>query len=258
MSSLLNKKNLKEKTKTENGISNQNIENEISEEKEQNVSNLTNIKVFNGLVKEEKDVFKKLNKKSTNKNTKNNKDLDSFFNDKKMIDLNYISFGDCDNLFINNLPKESKKIEKLENNNKEINIENIKKQKNIVEERLLNKSNQSKNINKSKNIINEFMPNQNQFRKTIVERNEKESKNYFRISDIKKGEALLVTHNDIIFSFPACLLPKGAKLGDSFSLEIKSFDSNFKKKEFDEIEQIQKKYTEQENNIINNMNKESK
>lgn len=258
MSSLLNKKNLKEKTKTENGISTKNIENEISEEKEQNVSNLTNIKVFNGLVKEEKDVFKNLNKKNTNKNTKNNKDLDSYFNDKKIIDLNYISFGDCDNLFINNLPKDSKKIEKQENINKEIKIENKNKQKNIVEERLLNKNNQSKNINKSKGLINEFMPSQNHLKKIIVERNEKESKNSFRISDIKKGEALLVTHNDIIFSFPACLLPKGAKLGDTFSLEIKSFDSNFKNKEFNEIEQIQKKYAAQENNIINNQNDASK
>ena len=254
MSSLLGKKNLKEKTKKENGISTQKDENEISEEKEQNVSNLTNIKVFNGLVKEEKDVFKNLNKKNTNKNTKNNKDLDSYFNDKKIIDLNYISFGDCDNLFINNLPKESKKIEKQEKNNKEIDKEKINKQKNIVEERLLNKGNQSNNIKKSKDLINEFMPNQNHLRKILVERNEKESKNSFRISDIKKGEALLVTYNDIIFSFPACLLPKGAKLGDTFSLEIKSFDSNYKNKEFNEIEQIQKKYAEQENNIINNMN----
>ena len=98
------------------------------------------------------------------------------------------------------------------------------------------------------------MPNQNHSRKILVERNEKESKNSFRISDIKKGEALLVTHNDIIFSFPACLLPKRAKLGDTFSLDIKSFDSNYKNKEFNEIEQIQKKYAAQENNIINNMN----
>ena len=161
MSLLLNKNNFKEKTKTENGISSENIEKEIIEEKEQNVSKLTNIKVFNGLVNGEKDVFSKLNKKNTNKNTKNNKDLDSYLNEKN-IDLNYISFGDCDNLFINNLPKESKKIEKQENNNKSdkekenyssykrdifnnnnkdniLNYDNQKKQKNIVEERLLNK-----------------------------------------------------------------------------------------------------------------------
>ena len=80
------------------------------------------------------------------------------------------------------------------------------------------------------------------FKKPLVERNERESKNIFKISDIKKGEALIITNNDIIFSFPACLLPKGAKLGDTFSLEIKSFENNYKNKEFEEIEQIQKKY----------------
>ena len=101
----LKKQNLIGKSKTENGISSQEIDKEILEEKEHNVSNLTNIKVFNGLVKEEKDVFKKLNNKNSNKNTKNKKDLDSYFNDNKIIDLNYISFGDCDNLFVNNLPK---------------------------------------------------------------------------------------------------------------------------------------------------------
>ena len=264
MSLLLNKNNFKEKTKTENGISSENIEKEIIEEKEQNVSKLTNIKVFNGLVNGEKDVFSKLNKKNTNKNTKNNKDLDSYLNEKN-IDLNYISFGDCDNLFINNLPKESKKIEKQENNNKSdkekenyssykrdifnnnnkdniLNYDNQKKQKNIVEERLLNKGFQSKNNNKSKDLFNEFIPKQNMFKKSLVERNERESKNIFKISDIKKGEALIITNNDIIFSFPACLLPKGAKLGDTFSLEIKSFENNYKNKEFEEIEQIQKKY----------------
>ena len=264
MSLLLNKNIFKEKTKTENGISSENIEKEIIEEKEQNVSKLTNIKVFNGLVNGEKDVFSKLNKKNTNKNTKNNKDLDSYLNEKN-IDLNYISFGDCDNLFINNLPKESKKIEKQENNNKSdkekenyssykrdifnnnnkdniLNYDNQKKQKNIVEERLLNKGFQSKNNNKSKNLFNEFIPKQNMFKKPLVERNERESKNIFKISDIKKGEALIITNNDIIFSFPACLLPKGAKLGDTFSLEIKSFENNYKNKEFEEIEQIQKKY----------------
>ena len=162
--SLLNKKNLKERAKTENGISSENVEKEkeTTEEKEQNVSKLTNMKVFNGLVKEEKDVFKSLNKKNTNKNTKNKNDLDSFFKDKKNIDLNYISFGDCDNLFVNNLPKEEKIKEKQNikekdkfipfkkelNDNKNNIYENKKIQKNIVEERLLNKNSQTKNLNK--------------------------------------------------------------------------------------------------------------
>ena len=108
----LNKQNLIEKSRTENGISSQNLEKDLLEEKEHNISNLTNIKVFNGLIREEKDIFKNLNKKNSNKNTKNKKDLDSYFNDKKNIDLNYISYGGCDNLFINNIPIESKTIEK--------------------------------------------------------------------------------------------------------------------------------------------------
>ena len=82
----------------------------------------------------------------------------------------------------------------------------------------------------------------------LREKKEKEIKNYFKISDIKKGEALLVTHDDIVFSFPACLLPRGAKLGETFSLEIKLFDKNYNNKEKEEIEQIQKKYINTENN----------
>ena len=242
----LNKQNLIEKSRTENGISSQNLEKDLLEEKEHNISNLTNIKVFNGLIREEKDIFKNLNKKNSNKNTKNKKDFDSYFNDKKNnIDLNYISFGDCDNLFVNNLPKESNKPEKQEFINKDINnnYENKKNQKNIVEERLLNnKNSQIKYLNKSKDLFNEFMPNQNVIKKTNMERNQ--TKNYFKISELKKGQALVITNDDIIFSLPACLLPKEAKLGDTFSLEIKLFDNVIKKKELEEIGNIQKKYSE--------------
>ena len=220
----LYKQNLIEKSKIENGLSSQNYQKDLLEEKEHNISNLTNIKVFNGLVKEEKDIFKNLNNKNSNKNTKNKKDLDSYFNDKKNIDLNYISFGDCDNLFINNIPKESKKIEKQINKD----FENKNKQKIIVEERLLNNNNQIKNLNKSKELFNEFIPNKNILKKTSIEKNQ--TNNFFKISEIKKGEALVVTKDDIIFSLPACLLPKEAKLGDTFSLEIKLFNNEIKKK----------------------------
>ena len=244
----LNKKNVIEKSKTENGLSSQNYEKDLLEEKEHNISNLTNIKVFNGLVKEEKDIFKNLNNKNTNKNTKNKKDLDSYFNDKKNIDLNYISFGDCDNLFINNIPKESKKIEKQINKD----FENKNKQKIIVEERLLNNNNQIKNLNKSKELFNEFIPNKNILKKTSIEKNQ--TNNFFKISEIKKGEALVVTNDDIIFSLPACLLPKEAKLGDTFSLEIKLFNNEIKQKELEEIGLIQKKYSEK----IIDENQESK
>ena len=235
-------------SKIENGLSSQNYQKDLLEEKEHNISNLTNIKVFNGLVKEEKDIFKNLNNKNSNKNTKNKKDLDSYFNDKKNIDLNYISFGDCDNLFINNIPKESKKIEKQINKD----FENKNKQKIIVEERLLNNNNQIKNLNKSKELFNEFIPNKNILKKTSIEKNQ--TNNFFKISEIKKGEALVVTNNDIIFSLPACLLPKEAKLGDTFSLEIKLFNNEIKQKELEEIGLIQKKYSEK----IIDENQESK
>ena len=244
----LYKQNLIEKSKIENGLSSQNYQKDLLEEKEHNISNLTNIKVFNGLVKEEKDIFKNLNNKNTNKNTKNKKDLDSYFNDKKNIDLNYISFGDCDNLFINNIPKESKKIEKQINKD----FENKNKQKIIVEERLLNNNNQIKNLNKSKELFNEFIPNKNILKKTSIEKNQ--TNNFFKISEIKKGEALVVTKDDIIFSLPACLLPKEAKLGDTFSLEIKLFNNEIKQKELEEIGLIQKKYSEK----IIDENQESK
>ena len=244
----LYKQNAIEKSKIENGLSSQNYQKDLLEEKEHNISNLTNIKVFNGLVKEEKDIFKNLNNKNTNKNTKNKKDLDSYFNDKKNIDLNYISFGDCDNLFINNIPKESKKIEKQINKD----FENKNKQKIIVEERLLNNNNQIKNLNKSKELFNEFIPNKNILKKTSIEKNQ--TNNFFKISEIKKGEALVVTNNDIIFSLPACLLPKEAKLGDTFSLEIKLFNNEIKQKELEEIGLIQKKYSEK----IIDENQESK
>jgi len=244
----LYKQNMIEKSKIENGLSSQNYQKDLLEEKEHNISNLTNIKVFNGLVKEEKDIFKNLNNKNSNKNTKNKKDLDSYFNDKKNIDLNYISFGDCDNLFINNIPKESKKIEKQINKD----FENKNKQKIIVEERLLNNNNQIKNLNKSKELFNEFIPNKNILKKTSIEKNQ--TNNFFKISEIKKGEALVVTKDDIIFSLPACLLPKEAKLGDTFSLEIKLFNKEIKQKELEEIGLIQKKYSEK----IIDENQESK
>ena len=244
----LYKQNVIGESKIENGLSSQNYQKDLLEEKEHNISNLTNIKVFNGLVKEEKDIFKNLNNKNSNKNTKNKKDLDSYFNDKKNIDLNYISFGDCDNLFINNIPKESKKIEKQINKD----FENKNKQKIIVEERLLNNNNQIKNLNKSKELFNEFTPNKNILKKTSIEKNQ--TNNFFKISEIKKGEALVVTNDDIIFSLPACLLPKEAKLGDTFSLEIKLFNNEIKQKELEEIGLIQKKYSEK----IIDENQESK
>ena len=47
-----------EKSKIENGLSSQYYEKDLLEEKEHNISNLTNIKAFNSLVKQEKDNLK--------------------------------------------------------------------------------------------------------------------------------------------------------------------------------------------------------
>lgn len=282
MSLLINKeKNEKEKIKEENGNNISNIEKDVSEEKEADVSNLTNIKVFNGLIQEQNNIFKKLNKnnnnnlnlntKNSNKNTKNN--LDVYLNDKKMVDLNYISFGDCDNLFINNInnkvntedknnKKESKNKDKKERHsnhskskskkskhsnskkhyNQKINNFNCKIQKKYVEEMLTNdssKSTKAMSFNDPKEINNS---NKEKIYKEIIEKKEKESKNYFKISSIKNGVALVVTGDDIVFTFPAYLLPVGAKLGESFSLEIKLFNNIYNKKEIEEIEAIQKKF----------------
>ena len=290
MSSLIKEKKEREKSKEENGNSKSKISKEQIDEKEEVSSNLTNLKVFNGLI-EEDNIFKNLNK--TNKNSKDNvnsnknnkNDLYVYFNNNKMIDLNYISFGDCDNLFVNNIntkkdifDKKNKKDSKNKKNNNSnnsksknkktkhshtkrhynnincnsnTNINNIKIQKKYVEEILTNdynKMHKTMSFNEPKEIKNESMFNLD---KKIIETNDKKSKNFFKISSIKNGIALLVTENDVVFTYPAYLLPKGAKLGETFSLEIKLFEKKFDKKRTDEILQIQKKYSYNEIGINN-------
>ena len=290
MSLLINKdseKNEKEKGKEENGNLSLNFQKEKLEEKEEDTSNLTNIKVFNGLI-EEDNVFKKLNKinKNANINNQNNnkKDIDVYLNDNKMIDLNYISFGDCDNLFVNNNTKKNiehkkhkkdsknkdkkdkdkdrdkssshskskskKKHSHSKHNNINNNIKNIKVQKKSIEEILTNDSNkrhQTMSFNEPNEIkdekINNNLKDNNVTYNEVIERKEKECRNYFKISSIKNGTALVVTGDDMVFLFPAYLLPKGAKLGESFTLEIKLFDNNYSKKVKEEILQIQNKYS---------------
>ena len=201
-----------------------------------------------------------------------------------MIDLNYISFGDCDNIFINNLntnkniedkrtKKESKNKEKEKSKEKEKdkdknsnhsknkskknrhnhskkkyelmkdkNSNNIKIEKKYIEEILTNdnsKTTKTMSFNDPKEIKEKNMA-KNNINDEKIERKEKECKNYFKISSIKNGVALVVTGDDAIFTFPAYLLPKGAKLGESFTLDIKLYDIN--KNSEKEIEEIQKKY----------------
>ena len=92
-----------------------------------------------------------------------------------------------------------------------------------------------------------------EIKKDIV-RNYWESKNYFKISEINKGNAVLVSEDDNIINFPAFLLPKGAKLCETYTFEIKSMDKGFiyKNKKANEIDHIQKKYLNLENNDNNN------
>ena len=294
MSLLIKEKNEREKPKEENGKSNLNNSKNHIDEKEEVSSNITNLKVFNGLL-EEDNIFKNLN--TTNKNSKSNinanknnkNDLDVYFNNNKMIDLNYISFGDCDNLFVNNIntkkniddkkiKKESKSKNKKDKNsshsknktkknkhshskkyfnnikiNANNNIKNITIQKKYIEEILINdnkKLHKTMSFNDPKEINNEKQINLD---KEIIEKKEKKCKNYFKISSIKNGMALLVTGDDIVFTFPAYLLPRGAKLGETFALEIKLFDKTYNEQMIDEIEQIQKKYSNDE--IVNDNNK---
>ena len=83
----------------------------------------------------------------------------------------------------------------------------------------------------------------NEKKKEIV-RNYWESKNYFKISSINKGNAILITEDDNIINFPAFLLPKGAKLGETYTFQIKSMDKGFiyKNQKANEIDNIQKKF----------------
>ena len=150
----------------------------------------------------------------------------------------------------------SKKHNSKNNNNN--NLKNIKIQKKSVEELLAHDSNrrhQTMSFNEPKELSGEdndvgIFGNKNTVQE-IIERKEKECKNFFKISTIRQGEALLVSGNDVVFSFPAHLLPKGAKLGESFTLEIKLFENNFNKKAIEEIEKIQKKYAFENNNNDN-------
>ena len=102
------------------------------------------------------------------------------------------------------------------------------------------------NLLGNNNIRNE---NDNEIKKEIVS-NYWESKNFFRISEINKGNAILVSEDDNIINFPAFLLPKGVKIGETYTFEIKSMDKGFiyKNQKANEIDDIQKKFLNPEDN----------
>ena len=100
------------------------------------------------------------------------------------------------------------------------------------------------NLLGNNNIRNE---NDNEIKKEIVS-NYWESKNFFRISEINKGNAILVSEDDNIINFPAFLLKKKKKIGETYTFEIKSMDKGFiyKNQKANEIEDIQKKFLNSE------------
>ena len=118
---------------------------------------------------------------------------------------------------------------------------------------LLNSNNSNENKNEEKiNFLYKQIVKINLFGKSKEELNKKEeltrnyweSSNLFKISEINKGNAILVSVDDNIINFPAYLLPKGAKLGETYIFEIKSMDKGFiyKNKKANEIDEIQKKF----------------
>jgi len=100
----------------------------------------------------------------------------------------------------------------------------------------------NKQIFKINNLFSDI--NKKDETKKEIVRNYWESKNYFKISSINKGNAILITEDDNIINFPAFLLPKGAKLGETYTFQIKSMDKGFiyKNQKANEIDNIQKKF----------------
>ena len=112
----------------------------------------------------------------------------------------------------------------------------------------------NKQIFKINNLFGNKKAENTQENKKNIVRNYWESRNYFKISEINKGNAILVSEDDNIINFPAFLLPKGAKLGETYTFEIKSMDKGFiyKNKKANEVDEIQKKYINAEDNDNNN------
>ena len=130
-------------------------------------------------------------------------------------------------------------------NENNININNI----NSINKQKDNTLFLNKQIFKINNLFGHKNENDNDANKEII-RNYWESKNYFKISEINKGDAILVSEDDNIINFPAFLLPKGAKLGETYTFEIKSMDKGFiyKNQKANEIDDIQKKFLNPEDN----------
>ena len=150
----------------------------------------------------------------------------------------------------NNSPKSPKTIENGSEDSKSPSGHKIKR-KNSNGSLLNSNNNKDNTLFLSKQIfkINDLFGDKNKKvenneKKKEIVRNYWESKNYFKISSINKGNAILITEDDNIINFPAFLLPKGAKLGETYTFQIKSMDKGFiyKNQKANEIDNIQKRF----------------
>jgi hypothetical protein len=274
--------NLNENTEDEDDIDNKIFNGLLAEDKKTNTSN--SIKINTNTVKEKKntrnldtylnennnlidlnfisfgdvnslynfqngkmDTNLNTNKRIDSKNKNNN--INSNNNNKSPRFKNKL---DTEN---NNSPKSPRSIENGSEDSKSPSGQKIKRKNSNGS--LLNSNNNENKDNKdntlflSKQIfkINNLFGDKNkkvensETKKEIV-KNYWESKNYFKISSINKGNAILITEDDNIINFPAFLLPKGAKLGETYTFQIKSMDKGFiyKNQKANEIDNIQKKF----------------
>ena len=198
-------------------------------------------------------------------NSNRNKILDS--KNKNSINPNNKSSPFKNKLNIGNISNSSPKSIQNGSNENDIPTPLVKNKRKNSNGSLLNSNSNNNEITEKENsfflnkqifkINNLFgskkAENSKENKKTIV-RNYWESRNYFKISEINKGNAILVSEDDNIINFPAFLLPKGAKLGETYTFEIKSMDKGFiyKNKKANEVDEIQKKYINAEDNDDNN------
>ena len=104
------------------------------------------------------------------------------------------------------------------------------------------------NLFEGLNIKKNKDKNNNKNEEMEIVRNYWESRTLFKISEINKGNAILVSADDNIINFPAFLLPTGVKIGEIYNFEIKSMDKGFifKNQKANEIDDIQKKFLNSE------------
>ena len=177
----------------------------------------------------------KLNKKiNDNNNNKNNNDNEN----------DILSFrNELSNQFLfsnqNNYPIENSDDDENNNNNKENKEQLLLKFKDITKE--------------DEEIINNgFIPDVKENKKKSF-RNLRNSQTSFKIANIEKGIALLVSSEDCIFTIPTFLLPKNCKIGTTYTFLVEEMNKPIQIKH--KINVLQKNYLKDynnNNNISNN------